>query len=44
VAHLLIEKGFDAYVIVGGLKAWQKEGLPVETVPGTDLVQLPSFR
>jgi membrane protein DedA with SNARE-associated domain len=44
VAHLLRENGFEAYVIVGGLKAWQKAGLPVEPVPGEDLVQLPRFR
>jgi rhodanese-related sulfurtransferase len=41
---MLIEKGLDAYFIVGGLKEWQKAGLPVETAPRTDLVQLPSFR
>jgi rhodanese-related sulfurtransferase len=44
VAHTLIENGFEAYVIVGGLKAWQKAGLPVESVPRDDLVQLPRFR
>jgi membrane protein DedA with SNARE-associated domain/rhodanese-related sulfurtransferase len=43
-AHLLIESGFEAYVIVGGLKAWVKAGLPVEPVPKEDLVQLPRFR
>jgi membrane protein DedA with SNARE-associated domain/rhodanese-related sulfurtransferase len=44
VAHLLREHGFEAYVIVGGLKAWQRAGLPVEPVPVEDLVQLPMFR
>ncbi len=44
VAHLLREHGFEAYVIVGGLRAWQKAGLPVEPVPVADLVQLPRFR
>jgi rhodanese-related sulfurtransferase len=44
VAHTLIENGFEAYVIVGGLKAWQKAGLAVESVPHDDLVQLPRFR
>jgi membrane protein DedA with SNARE-associated domain/rhodanese-related sulfurtransferase len=44
VAHLLRENGFEAYVIVGGLRAWQKAGLPVELVPDADLVQLPRFR
>lgn len=43
VARLLKEKGFDAYVIEGGLKAWRKAGLPVEQVPEEDLELLPSF-
>lgn len=43
VAHLLREQGFNAYVIVGGLGAWRKAGLPMEGVPGTDLVKLPTF-
>jgi rhodanese-related sulfurtransferase len=43
VAHLLREKGFDAYVINGGLIAWRDAGLPVESVPGDDLVLLPTF-
>jgi rhodanese-related sulfurtransferase len=43
VAHLLREQGFDAYVIVGGLTAWKKAGLPVEQVPNDDLVLLPTF-
>jgi rhodanese-related sulfurtransferase len=43
VAHLLREQGFDAYVIVGGLNAWRKAGLPLETVPNDDLVLLPTF-
>jgi membrane protein DedA with SNARE-associated domain/rhodanese-related sulfurtransferase len=44
VAHLLIEKGYEAYVIVGGLKGWQKAGLPLEPVPQDDMVLMPSFR
>jgi len=44
VAHLLREQGFDAYVIVGGLAAWKKAGLPTEIVPSEDLVLLPTFR
>jgi membrane protein DedA with SNARE-associated domain/rhodanese-related sulfurtransferase len=44
VAHLLIEKGYEAYVIVGGLRAWQKAGLPMEPVPQDDMVLMPSFR
>jgi membrane protein DedA with SNARE-associated domain/rhodanese-related sulfurtransferase len=43
VAHLLREKGFDAFVIVGGLAAWRRAGNPLETVPQTDLVHLPTF-
>lgn len=44
VANILIERGYEAYVIVGGLKAWQKAGLPLEPVPEDDIVLLPSFR
>jgi rhodanese-related sulfurtransferase len=44
VAQALTEQGFEAYVIAGGLKAWQKAGLPVEPVPLDDVVDLPSFR
>jgi membrane protein DedA with SNARE-associated domain/rhodanese-related sulfurtransferase len=44
VAHVLIEKGYEAYVIVGGLRAWQKAGLPLEAVPQDDMVLMPSFR
>ncbi len=40
VAHMLREKGFDAYVIVGGLRAWMKSGYALEPVPGDDLVLL----
>jgi membrane protein DedA with SNARE-associated domain/rhodanese-related sulfurtransferase len=43
VAHLLREQGFNAYVIVGGLGAWRKAGLPMEGIPGTDLIKLPTF-
>jgi rhodanese-related sulfurtransferase len=44
VAHILREKGFNAFVIVGGLAAWRKAGHPVEPVPEHDLVLLPTFR
>jgi 3-mercaptopyruvate sulfurtransferase SseA len=37
------EQGFDAYVLVGGLRAWEKAGLQIERVPDTDLVLLPTF-
>jgi len=43
VAHILREQKFDAYVIVGGLRAWTKAGYAVETVPVEDLVLLPKF-
>jgi rhodanese-related sulfurtransferase len=43
VAHILREEGFDAYVVVGGLAAWRKAGLPLEVVPQSDLVMLPTF-
>jgi membrane protein DedA with SNARE-associated domain/rhodanese-related sulfurtransferase len=43
VAHLLREQGFNAFVIVGGLAAWKKSGLPLESVPTNDLVKLPTF-
>jgi rhodanese-related sulfurtransferase len=43
VAHMLREKGFNAYILVGGLAAWRKAGQPVEIVPGEDLVKLPTF-
>jgi rhodanese-related sulfurtransferase len=40
---MLRERGFNAFVIVGGLAAWRKAGLPVESVPANDLVKLPTF-
>ena len=43
MAHLLREKGFNAFVIVGGLAAWRKAGQPLEPVPHDDLVHLPTF-
>jgi membrane protein DedA with SNARE-associated domain/rhodanese-related sulfurtransferase len=43
VAHLLRNDGFDAFVIAGGLAAWRKAGHPLETVPESDLVHLPTF-
>jgi rhodanese-related sulfurtransferase len=43
VAFLLREQGFNTFVIVGGLAAWRKAGQPVETVPESDLVHLPTF-
>jgi rhodanese-related sulfurtransferase len=43
VAHLLREKGFNTFVIVGGLTSWLKAGEPLESVPKDDLVKLPTF-
>jgi membrane protein DedA with SNARE-associated domain/rhodanese-related sulfurtransferase len=43
VAHLLRNQGFDAFVIAGGLAAWRKAGNPLEPVPPTDVVHLPTF-
>jgi membrane protein DedA with SNARE-associated domain/rhodanese-related sulfurtransferase len=43
VAYLLRGQGFNAFVIIGGLAAWRKAGYPVETVPNSDLVHLPTF-
>ena len=43
VAHILRENGFQAFVIVGGLAAWRKAGLPLESVPEHDVVLLPTF-
>jgi rhodanese-related sulfurtransferase len=40
---MLREQGFNAFVIVGGLAAWKKAGQPLESVPGNDLVKLPTF-
>jgi rhodanese-related sulfurtransferase len=43
VAHALAEQGFRVSVIRGGLRAWKKAGLPLESVPEDDMVQLPTF-
>jgi membrane protein DedA with SNARE-associated domain/rhodanese-related sulfurtransferase len=43
VARTLLEKGVHCAVIEGGLRAWQKAGLPVEAVPAGEIVTLPSF-
>jgi rhodanese-related sulfurtransferase len=43
VALQLREKGFNAFVIEGGLTAWRKAGHPLESVPHDDLVKLPTF-
>jgi rhodanese-related sulfurtransferase len=43
VAHILRQKGFDAYVIAGGLRAWRRAGFPLEAVPKEDMELLPRF-
>jgi rhodanese-related sulfurtransferase len=43
VAHILRNRGFDAYVIAGGLRAWRRAGYPLEAVPKEDLELLPRF-
>ncbi len=40
---MLREQGFNVFVIKGGLTAWRKAGLPLESVPKDDLVKLPTF-
>jgi rhodanese-related sulfurtransferase len=43
VAQIIRDQGYDARIIRGGLSAWKKAGLPLESVPQDDMVQLPSF-
>jgi membrane protein DedA with SNARE-associated domain/rhodanese-related sulfurtransferase len=43
VAQLLREQGVRATVIQGGLRAWKKAGLPVESVPAEEIAALPVF-
>jgi membrane protein DedA with SNARE-associated domain/rhodanese-related sulfurtransferase len=43
VARELAERGFSVSVIVGGLRAWKKAGLPLELVPLDEVVHLPTF-
>ncbi|MGC1452081.1 MAG: hypothetical protein WA830_18785 [Candidatus Sulfotelmatobacter sp.] len=43
MAHLLQERGFNTFVIVGGLAAWRKAGGPLESIPKDDLIKLPTF-
>jgi membrane protein DedA with SNARE-associated domain/rhodanese-related sulfurtransferase len=43
VAHMLQERGFQARVIRGGLRAWKKAGFATEPVPHVDVEHLPVF-
>lgn len=43
VAELLIDGGFSAKVLTGGLTAWKKAGKPLERVPADDVIHLPRF-
>jgi rhodanese-related sulfurtransferase len=43
IARTLLEKGVNCAVIEGGLRAWQKAGLPLEPVPTGEIVALPTF-
>jgi rhodanese-related sulfurtransferase len=43
VAHHLLEKGLRVAVIQGGLRAWKKAGLPLESVPIEEMADLPLF-
>jgi rhodanese-related sulfurtransferase len=44
VALLLRQQGFRAFVITGGLTAWRKAGQPMEPVPESEMIKLPTFR
>jgi membrane protein DedA with SNARE-associated domain/rhodanese-related sulfurtransferase len=43
VARELEKKGIQVAVIQGGLRAWRKQGLPVEPVPEAEIAVLPVF-
>ncbi len=43
MALMMRERGFNAFVIVGGIAAWRKAGLALEPVPQDDLIKLPTF-
>jgi membrane protein DedA with SNARE-associated domain/rhodanese-related sulfurtransferase len=43
VARELQARGVNVAVLKGGLRAWRKDGLPVEPVPAEELAQLPLF-
>jgi len=43
VAKELIDRGFHVAVIAGGLRAWRRAGLPLESVPAEEVAPLPAF-
>jgi rhodanese-related sulfurtransferase len=43
VARELEANGIRVAVIKGGLRAWKKEGLPIEAVPLEEIAVLPAF-
>lgn len=43
MAHYLRERGFQTYVIHGGLAAWRRAGYDLEPVPPDDRLVLPRF-
>jgi rhodanese-related sulfurtransferase len=43
VARELEKKGIQVAVIKGGLRAWRKQGLPVEPVPEAEIAVMPAF-
>ncbi|HTA44526.1 MAG TPA: hypothetical protein VK789_18895 [Bryobacteraceae bacterium] len=44
MARDLADLGYVVWVMVGGLRAWKKAGLPLEPVPDAEVIQLPTFR
>ena len=43
VAKELLDQGVEVAVIQGGLRAWKKAGLPLESVPKEEVAALPAF-
>ena len=43
VAQALLEQGIQCAVIEGGLRSWEKAGLPLESVPSEEMAALPMF-
>jgi rhodanese-related sulfurtransferase len=43
VAYLLRQKGVMSSALKGGLHAWKKAGLPLESIPAEEMAALPVF-